>query len=1266
MTNFFTLTEAEMAAINAIEGVEWFREILLTEAHQCGVPLQNVNISTVINIPDGGIDACVNNDTPNHSQFFPNGYTGFQIKVGSSWTGAKSELRNELIKDNNLKPKIRECMERDGTYVLVFFNKDQNIRQDNDVKNDLIEIFKEFGFSNPKVQFWHKDHIKGYFEKYPALCLLFKKTGNFPFQTYSEWANTSEMSKSFIPPAQFEEFAQNLNNDLANQSEAIHLRVNDAPGSGKSRFVCESLRNSPLRPIVLYSDRVEDVIAFSFLEQFCRNATYQLILVLDECTQEQAYIVWNKLKSHSHRIKLITIYNVPDNGNLTGVRHFKLPKMEEDNIVAILQNYVPLLEEAQKWAQFVENSPRFAHMVGYNLGANPEDITEPVDRIYERILEGAEKKDSDLAQKRKLVIEYISLFLKFGHEKPVENESAYIFSLIQKVDSGFGKTTFDAIIMYFQHIKVLQGYRTLYITPRILHIYFWRQWWEKHARNFEINDFISTDPTLLSTIPENLSQWFINMFDYAKTSVQASKIVRELLSKEGPFYQNSLLKSKLGADFFLTLSKVDPLGALELLKNQIGTKSVEQLKEFTTGRRDVVWALERIVEHREYFDGAAKLLKILALSENESYSNNATGIFTDLFSWGYGDIAPTEVPPMDRLYLLAELFDSDEESQFDLGLKCLDKALETRPFGRITQYHVFETPPQLWQPQTYGEIYEYLNTVWHYASDLLSQADNATTQEKIIKLLTSNARSLAKISQVGTSVFETLESLSQKSQDPLVKELILGAISQILTYDYKEYSEDELTKWTNLKNRLYGDDFSSRLKRYVGTNIFEEEYARHQIKEGDAYPELQQLSKEALENIDLFENELDWLVTPKAKTGIDFGLRLARTDQSHIFFHKIIKAQKSHAQLELKEQSALLLSGYLRQIHDENIQKWEDFLTEIANDCELVGLFPEILWRSGVSENMMRLFLKLSKENKIPIWTFYQFSYGGYLNDAPQDVFFEWLDYLIDVNSQDSILSALNLVSAFYYKEKAQNLPEKYCRNILLSTVFQQPDFFKKTSTMHHFYWAKLAEHSVTNCPALLNDLFLFVFQNSRIKDGFFSNFGHNEIQGFMNFCAKRYPKETWGVLSGFLESAQSSYKVRTWLRGSINFDGSEDKTSPIMYFDREDIWSWLEKNPNQASLVASFLPINLLPTESQPSMMRELLARFGNDEKVQDVATSNFLSGSWSGSAVVHYQNRLTDLETFLASESNPQVLGWGAKMRDYLQAYVERSREDEERRGY
>src|SRR5919197_2444137 len=142
--------------------------------------------------------------------------------------------------------------------------------------------------------------------------------------------------------------------------------------------------------------------------------------------------------------------------------------------------------------------------------------------------------------------------------------------------------------------------------------------------------------------------WFYEMFKYARESEIASRIVQELLGEGGPFRRSNYLQTELGARFFQALAEADPRAGLRCLQQTVGRWNKQQLLQFTTGRREVVWALEKIAMWRSLFADAARLLLALGEAENERWSNNASGVVIALFFPGYGPVAPTEASPEER------------------------------------------------------------------------------------------------------------------------------------------------------------------------------------------------------------------------------------------------------------------------------------------------------------------------------------------------------------------------------------------------------------------------------------------------------------------------------------------------------------------------------------------------------------------------------------------------------------------------------------------
>lgn len=115
------------------------------------------------------------------------------------------------------------------------------------------------------------------------------------------------------------------------------------------------------------------------------------------------------------------------------------------------------------------------------------------------------------------------------------SEGAYIAGIIQTADPTIGWARFQEIVQSLRSKRVLQGSRTLFFVPKALHIYLWKQFWERYGRCF---DFVQT----FSAMPESLHTWFLNMFQFAGDSATAY-VLEDILKQDGIFSDRVMLTS---------------------------------------------------------------------------------------------------------------------------------------------------------------------------------------------------------------------------------------------------------------------------------------------------------------------------------------------------------------------------------------------------------------------------------------------------------------------------------------------------------------------------------------------------------------------------------------------------------------------------------------------------------------------------------------------------------------------------------------------------
>ena len=208
-----------------------------------------------------------------------------------------------------------------------------------------------------------------------------------------------------------------------------------------------------------------------------------------------------------------------------------------------------------------------------------------------------EELNSPEIQQRELVLQYIALFKRFGFGVPVIADAQTISEKVQAANPLVTWSRFQKIVDDLKRRKILpRSVYALHHTKGTPYQVMGRM--VADLREFHL--ILKPSPQDLPA-KSKLIAWFHEMFQYAAESEPASRIVRDLLGPNGPFQDGEYLKTRLGSHFFKALAEADPKSALKCVMRTIGTWDKDALLQFTIGRRDVIWALEKIAMKRDLF-----------------------------------------------------------------------------------------------------------------------------------------------------------------------------------------------------------------------------------------------------------------------------------------------------------------------------------------------------------------------------------------------------------------------------------------------------------------------------------------------------------------------------------------------------------------------------------------------------------------------------------------------------------------------------------------
>jgi len=1253
--SLYHLQSKDLKDLGPERAVDFFRRLLWAEASRVNMGRHLIDAPDCINVGDGGLDIVIENAKPVSEDIIPAGVSGFQIKSSDL---QPAECRKELYSNGNLKPGIKRVLDENGVYILALFEEMPPETMKKDRESAIIEELAKLGYSSPKIRVYTINQIMGFAERFPSLVSWLKGYADecLPYQKWAEFRDVISPEK-FISDEQRTNIIVEIRETLRKSKEKTPIiRITGLSGLGKTRLVFEALSQHDLKNTVLYTT-AEEFRNSSLRNTLLVDNSVSAIVVVDECSLENHDYLVNLFSNQSSRLALITISSDVTPFPLPTL-YYQLQPLQRSDVVKLLAEDNKKLPQnvIHRLADFAEGYPSFALLLSKNYvtnSSNTQDILNASPTLFvKKLIAGNIDPESDWFRKTEDVLMALSLFETVGFKGELGSEAKYAASLV-----GVNWDEFQKVVREQKQQGIIKGEYYLRITPFPLAVYLLRKWWEIHGSGL---DFAA----LINSMPKTMWERFFSRFPYITPVESGKRKVEELLSAEGIFADGLLLKTEKGASLFLELAEADPRSALECLKRTVGTWNKQQLLQFETGRRQIVWALEKMAVWKELFADAAKLLLALGEAENESYANNASGVFADLFSPGWGPLAPTEVSLEERLPILFETIRSASIERKKLALKALSKTLQSSHISRMigAEYQGSKPIPKLWTPKTGREILEHYKRVWTYLEENLATfADEI--RDDALKVILGSSRSLASVHpSLAEMVRGTIRKLSGYTW--VDKAELIETVSMIAHYDGKKMSQDTFRDWIALRNDLIGSSYSDLLKRFVGMDLLEDYFhTTEKYDTGWVESKIDELAKRAIENPNLLDSEYSWLTTEKAKRGDQFGHHLGTLDRDFSLLEKLLERQRS----AVSSGTLGFVGGYFRALFERDITLWEDRLDSLSIDNAFKGLILELTWRSGITDRAAERLLSMLQKGDIKIDGLGIFRFGGVIRKLSEPVFIKWATYLLKESSGIGSLILLDLLYYYYVSNETKTLPQELTLDVLLHPVFWDNPTKLQRGQMVDFVWKELATKLINASPdtgsAIAEQIMRFLGDERSIA----SSFRSEAISEVLLEITKKNPSEIWQKLIKHLDPPydKKAFYLKEWLKGNMQF-GSAD-SGALELFNIEDIWKWVDEKPDErAQFLAHCVSPVLFHSADKKCLARELLARYGSRDEVRDSFSSNYSTESWSGPASIHYMTKKKVLLDFKKDEKDENVIKWIDEHLGILEQDIERAKIAEEKEQF
>ena len=640
-------------------------------------------------------------------------------------------------------------------------------------------------------------------------------------------------------------------------------------------------------------------------------------------------------------------------------------------------------------------------------------------------------------------------------------------------------------------------------------------------------------------------------------------------------------------------------------------------------------------------------------------------MFAKLFSPAYYVLAPTEVPPIERIPILREVFESESKPRRLLALEACKVGLQPMDRWRRsvgTEYQGLRKEPEFWKPGTYGELWEVYKQVWQLLSEQLEHLPEIDEREVGVSILLENVSQLVRHTNLGNMVADTIQMLSKKAF--VDNRLLIKTVVEFLHHQGQDLPNDIKQRWEQLRDELVGSDFHSLMQRYVGMNLLVDVVAQNENYPEQGHPQIHILAQQAIENPLLLQSELQWLVTDDAYNGYAFGYQLGKRDDAFIMMPVLLNTQRNAGD----NGSAFFISGYFRAIFERDVSLWETQLDTLAEDTTLNVLIPELTYRSGITDRAGLRLLKLAEEGVMRINSFVLFFDSRVTDNLSDEVFTEWIAFLLNSSDELAVSIALKLYYFYYNHDKQQSaLPRDLTFQLLVRPVTFENLSPNQLNSMTDHYWTKIAKAFLDLYPEKGLEFVEQVLPHFGTEGTIFGAFDafDTETDSVLTELTKRHPERVWKYISKRLE--ERDFFLENWLKegDSKKPFSTTDERGALTFIPREKIWEWVDGDvENRAWYFAYRLVSKTLSAEEwQNSLVRAFLVRYGDREDVRRNLSANYSTESWMGDRSLHLDQKREKLLRIKDDEDSANVKQWLDEFIEELETDIEHARINEER---
>jgi hypothetical protein len=1240
----FNIEETHIKQLDAKNLVRVLRKLLTLEANKFNIPQSAANVYLNINDPDGGEDGRIKwENGPSKTVWIPNRFTMFQSKA--QLLDPNDCVKEILSSKTEIKPKVKEVLDAEGSYIF-FCNRAYNPKSIDLRKNKVVDVLVSRGYPRAvegQIEFYDGNKISNWVNQYlSAQVLVMELLGRHPLsglQTWEKW-DAKFADKKYFGSDKLNGWIDEIRKKLTGSQKNI-IRITGLSGLGKTRLALEALKPPDDKNNIEQAGISDSVVYYeassneSPIRQFITDyrSNKNVTFVIDECSTVLHANIKHDVLAEDSNINLITICNEPDD-NVTIEQgenvKTKISLAPEDfrSVVKDMLNdtYKGKLpdNDISKIAEFAGGFPVIAVELANNRWSGSAILEPTDDNLVRKILWGQKNEDT----KQLAVLQACSIFKHFKLEDEsgnIDEQAKFICDVVIINDEIKGQHNFFcSTIKEFDKRKIIQKFGRYYsIEPVPLALQLSKQWWE-HAILIKIKEIIEKVES------KGLLESFCEQSRRFDCISQAADLIEKLCGPSCPFGNAEVVLSVAGSRIFRSFAEVNPMPVTDCLFRILTSPGVKVVNIVDGVRRNLVWALERLCWHEETFDKAATMLKILALAENEKWSNNSTGLFLQLFHIG---LPGTKANLSQRQEIINNMINSGDIEQNKLAIKAIKNVFQYGHFSRGggVESQGTKAPERDYYPTRKVEVDKYWKTNLEILTNLITSGGAVADEAK--NTFADIAGSLIRygyISDVENSVNKILKT-------GIFWHEMLVKIDKLLIREDNKFDDDTIKRLQTLSSSLKPRAWPDKVKHYISIPDWLHLKGKdgHYINLSDEKAE--HLADELSESDELW-NLLPLLYEGEQRQGFTFGRRLANKLKNVTRFinESIIALGKC------QNPNMSVLGGFL-SVPDNSAVSLQA-MVELSKSEKLIRQIPSFLQYIRSSKECLDFTLKLLKENKLTIDDLVILRHGSPLGILEPKEAMSFCEDLANYGINGAKL-ALEILYMYCF-----GTPDRFehCKKLLIALISKENILSGDVGTLDIYNWSELVKKYIPELPAEFSEHIckeLIAFCSSGISNKLGAL---DELRNIIVVLFNNHYKIAWFYFgNALLEKSnwETKFGVEHLLGVEVGFVNKTNEI-PLVHIPYDYLQSWCQQHaPEGPATIIRLLPVVWEENDNSygiDELSRKLLLDFGNYEEVRHAATSQLFSFASCGSREPYYLRRIDVLKDFKKSTNNKVLKNW------------------------